>query len=142
MPGRIAGETADRNGNRCYVLTLQAREQHIRREKATSNICSNQALCALAATIYLTLLGPAGLREAAEQSAAKAAYLRGELQKRGHTPLFDAPYFREFAVAGQLPGGFDLRGEYPELNGTLLAVTEKRTRAELDAYAAASGGNA
>jgi glycine dehydrogenase subunit 1 len=129
MPGRIAGETVQlENGKPGFVLTLQAREQHIRREKATSNICSNAALSALRATVYLSLLGPQGLREVALSTAHKAAYLRSELIKHGIRPLFDAPYFREFIVGAALPGG------YRHERGTLVAVTEKRTKDEIDAF--------
>lgn len=156
MPGRIAGETIDRAGRRCFVLTIQAREQHIRREKATSNICTSQALCALKATISLALLGGSGLFEMASQSAAKAVYLQQQLVATG---LFEAmdnwPVFREFAVrlAGDarasaksmlarlnayllendLIGGLDLGTVHSSLEDCwLLAVTEKRTRAEMD----------
>lgn len=129
MPGRIVGETGEVNGGRRgFILTLQAREQHIRREKATSNICSNAALAALRATVYLALLGPEGLREVAETTAQKAAYMRGRLEEAGVNPLFDAPYFREFAVDSILTGALPLE------RGSLIAVTEKRTRAEIDAF--------
>jgi glycine dehydrogenase subunit 1 len=148
MPGRIVGETVDKNGRRGFVLTIQAREQHIRRGKATSNICSNEALCALAATIYLTAMGRQGLREVAEQCAAKSRYAYEQLQKTGaFEPVFDAPFFREFALryrgdvgalnerllkAGII-GGYDLGRDYEELAGAwLVAVTEKRTKAEID----------
>jgi glycine dehydrogenase subunit 1 len=129
MPGRIAGETIESNGGkRGFVLTLQAREQHIRREKATSNICSNAALSALRAAVYLALLGPQGLREVAASCARKAAYLRARLEEIGVKPLFDAPYFREFAVNAVLPGAYPIPG------GSLVAVTEKRTKEEIDAF--------
>lgn len=137
MPGRIAGETVELHGDkRGFVLTLQAREQHIRREKATSNICSNAALSALRANVYLALMGSAGLREVAELCARKAAYLREQLLERGIKPLFDALYFREFAVDAVLPGAYTL--ESPK--GSLVAVTEKRTRGEIDAFVKAVSG--
>ena len=149
MPGRIVGQTEDRNGKRCFVLTVQAREQHIRREKATSNICSNEALCALAACVYLTLLGREGLKEAALLCLSKARYAYESLVSSGRfEPLFSAPFFREFAVkydgdiralnsallSERIIGGYDLGRDYPELGGGwLVAVTEKRTRGEIDA---------
>ena len=148
MPGRIVGETVDKNGKRGFVLTIQAREQHIRREKATSNICSNEALCALAATIYLTAMGRQGLREVAEQCAAKSRYAYDRLLATGaFEPAFDAPFFREFALRYKgdvatlnakllkdgIIGGYDLGRDYDELTGAwLVAVTEKRTKAEID----------
>lgn len=148
MPGRVVGETVDREGKRGFVLTLQTREQHIRREKATSNICTNQALNALAATVYLSLLGKRGIREVALQCLHKARYLYDKLLDTGYfTPVFSGPFFKEFAVKSTVPvsllnerllksgiiGGYDLEKAYPDLkNGWLLAVTEKRTREEMD----------
>jgi len=153
MPGRIVGQTVDRNGNPGFVLTMQTREQHIRREKATSNICSNEALCALAATIYLTAMGPNGLKDVAVQCLSKAKYTRDALINTGlFTPLFGKPFFKEFALeykgdvaalnkklleAGFI-GGYALEKDYPEYkNAWLAAVTEKRTRREIDALAKA-----
>jgi glycine dehydrogenase subunit 1 len=149
MPGRIAGQTVDRNGSPGFVLTMQTREQHIRREKATSNICSNEALCALAATIYLAAMGPHGLKEAASQCMAKAKYAHDALAGTGlFAPLFGQPFFREFAMAYKgdvtalnrkllgagIIGGYALEQDYPEYeNAWLVAVTEKRTKAEIDA---------
>ncbi len=150
MPGRVAGRTVDGQGRRGFVLTLQAREQHIRREKAMSNICSNQALCALRALIHLCLLGKEGLREAARASHSKAEYLKGKLGFA--TLLNQAPTFNEFAV--RLPKPADAvvaalldRGFHAGLplaavgaggaNDLLIAVTEKRSRQELDAFASA-----
>ena len=151
MPGRIVGQSEDVDGKRAFVLTLQAREQHIRRYKATSNICSNQGLNALMATIYMTTLGKKGLKEVAEQSARKAHYAMKQLTKNGKFKLmFDKPFFKEFAVAGEVSGsavnnellknnilgGFELDREYSELtNGLLLCVTEKRTKEEIDKLA-------
>jgi glycine dehydrogenase subunit 1 len=151
MPGRIVGETTDRNGKRCFVLTLQTREQHIRREKATSNICTNQGLLALRASIYLAVMGPRGLRQAAELSTRKAHYAAERLSSvPGLSLEFPGPFFKEFVVrsdqsaakllaeVGRLGyhGGIDLGRFYPGLAGCiLLAVTEKRTRAEIDGLA-------
>ena len=148
MPGRIVGQTTDFEGTRGFVLTLQAREQHIRREKATSNICSNEALCSLAAAVYLTAVGREGLREVAELCLKKAHYAHEELVNRKVCqPVFGAPFFQEFVVRCAPPvaainealykeriiGGCDLGRYYPELAGCmLLCVTEKRTRAEID----------
>jgi len=154
IPGRVVGQTLDSRGQRAFVLTLQAREQHIRREKATSNICSNQALCALAATIYLTMVGKQGLVEVAKLSLQKANYLKEQLKSIGIKLAFDAPFFKEFVVKTPLPvaevnkvllqdkiiGGLDLGRFYPELQKhTLLCVTEKRTKEEIAALVAGMG---
>ena len=153
MPGRIVGETTDRHGKRCWVLTLQTREQHIRREKATSNICTNQGLLALRASIYLAALGPTGLYRAAELSTRKAHYAAERLaQVPGLSLAFEGPFFKEFVVrfeqdparvlaeVGRLGyhGGIALGRWYPDLaDGILIAVTEKRTKDEIDGLAEA-----
>ena len=148
LPGRVVGETVDKNGKRSYVLTLTAREQHIRREKATSNICSNQGLNVLAATVYMVTLGKEGLREVAMQSTQKAHYAFEELTKSGKfKPVFNKPFFKEFAVTSDINadditmklrkqnivGGYHLGNDYPQYNNAVLyAVTEKRTKEEID----------
>ncbi|MHB8709055.1 MAG: aminomethyl-transferring glycine dehydrogenase subunit GcvPA [Desulfuromonadales bacterium] len=158
MPGRLVGETLDRDGKRGFVLTLATREQHIRREKATSNICSNQGLCALTATVFLSLLGKQGLRELAGQNLAKAAYAREQLgQVAGVSLPFAAPAFNEFVVRTVRPvkevlaaleqqgilGGIPLGSDYPELaDAFLVCVTEQHRRNEIDALAAALTGGA
>lgn len=114
LPGRIVGETTDGEGKRGFVLTLQAREQHIRREKAGSNICTNQALCALTASVYLSAVGPAGLREAAVLCMSKAHYLQSALQSAGLKPAYSQPFFHEFVT------------ECPVDTGTLMAHLETR----------------
>lgn len=149
MPGRVVGQTTDRRGKRCFVLTLQTREQHIRRDKATSNVCSNQGLFALRATVYLSLLGPDGLRETSNHCLQKSRYLAEQLAATERFEVaFATPTFKEFVVrdregridkliadglaAGYLVG-VPLGRFYPELADCLLiAVTEKRTREELD----------
>ena len=141
MPGRIVGMTKDNRGQRAFVLTLQAREQHIRRQKATSNICSNQSLMALFVTIYLSLMGKQGVKEAAELSYAGAHYLCDELVKTGKFHLvFDKPFFNEFYV--KYDGNVDtlskhlidagILGGVKVDDGILFAVTEKRTKEEID----------
>ncbi|MFB5191130.1 aminomethyl-transferring glycine dehydrogenase subunit GcvPA [Alicyclobacillus fastidiosus] len=148
LPGRIVGQTTDHDGKRGFVLTLQAREQHIRREKATSNICSNQSLCAIAATVFLSYMGKEGMRELAAQNYHKAHYLERRLTDiHGVEAVFSTPYFNEFVIrlpkraadvqSALLERGFlfglDLRASHPELgDAVLLNVTEVRTRSEMD----------
>ncbi|MCW6109189.1 aminomethyl-transferring glycine dehydrogenase subunit GcvPA [Clostridium sporogenes] len=148
MPGRIVGETEDVEGKRGFVLTLQAREQHIRREKATSNICSDQTAVAIGAAVYMATLGKEGIKEVAKQCVAKSHYAYNELIKSGkYKPVFNKPFFKEFVVKAEtLPceinnkllennilGGYDLGKVYSEYeNSMLLCVTEKRTREDID----------
>ncbi len=158
MPGRLVGETVDLDGKRGFVLTLATREQHIRREKATSNICSNQGLCALIATVYLSLLGKQGLRELAQQNYAKAAYAREQIAAlEGLSLPFAAPAFNEFVVRSDaevapllarlqeqgILAGIPLRSDYPELNDCfLVCVTEQNTRRDIDELVEALAGGA
>ena len=140
LPGRIVGETVDDKGERAYVLSLQAREQHIRREKASSNICSNEALCALTAAVYLAAMGPDGIREVASQCTAKAHYLFRKLTElKGVQPVYNGPFFHEFVTS--LPRRDEvlsaleregILGGLPVEGGVLWCVTEKVPKSELD----------
>ena len=156
IPGRIVGQTEDVDGKRAFVLTLQAREQHIRREKATSNICSNQALNALTAAIYLTTMGKQGLKEVAYQSMQKAHYAFSEIIKsEKYKAVFNKPFFKEFVIQAQqsasvindkllesnIIGGYDIEINYPDhKNALLFCVTEKRTKSEIQALVTAMEG--
>lgn len=144
LPGRIVGETTDKDGKRGFVLTLQSREQHIRREKASSNVCTNQALCALTAAVYLSAVGDSGLKQVAHLCASKAAYLQKELEKIGFHLVYKRPYFHEFLTTSPLPvsrideylSEAGILGGYPlktQKEGTMLwCCTEKNTKEEMD----------
>jgi glycine dehydrogenase subunit 1 len=148
IPGRIVGQTADEQGKRGFVLTLQAREQHIRRDKATSNICSNQALNALASSICMTALGKQGIRHMAQLNFEKADYMAKRLQEKGFTIKNQSPFFNEFVVELPRPvkeinekaleagiiGGYDLGSDYGFDNQMLIAVTEQRSKEEIDQF--------
>ena len=150
LPGRMVGIAKDKNGKRAFVLTLQAREQHIRREKASSNICSNEAICALNAIIYLTLLGPQGLKEVAELNVERAHELAGLINRvKGFRAGTGAPFFNEFVVTCPVPAkqvieklaargigaGYDLGGLCPQMaNCLLVCATEMRNESELKEY--------
>jgi glycine dehydrogenase subunit 1 len=148
VPGRIVGQTTDEQGKRGFVLTLQAREQHIRRDKASSNICSNQALNALASSICMTALGKQGIRHMAQLNFEKAGYMVKRLKEKGMIIINQAPFFNEFVVELPIPakevnaklleagiiGGFDLGHDYDLEHQMLIAVTEQRTKEEIDQF--------
>lgn len=148
MPSRIVGETVDAEGKRGFVMTLQTREQHIRREKATSNMSSNQALNALSSSVFMSAMGKEGIQEMAQQNINKAHYLANQLKEKGFTIYNEAPFFNEFVVKVDKPvaelnkallkkgfiGGYDVSEQFGQENVLLLCVTEKRTKEEIDSF--------